>query len=83
MNFPMAITNMLQAIGTLLVYVAASLALVLSVIICAVIAELTSKHAKRVRANGIRFGSPEGISSAVRHDTRVPTGPHRTFQHET
>jgi hypothetical protein len=49
MTFPTAFTAMLQAIGALLVFVAGYLALVLSTIICLVIAELISERARGIR----------------------------------
>ena len=44
-----ALAAMLQAIGALLVFVAGYLALVLSTIICLVIAELISERSRNVR----------------------------------
>ena len=49
MTFPTALTAMLQAFGALLVFVAGYLALVLSTIICLVIAELISERSRDVR----------------------------------
>ena len=49
MTFPTGLTAMLQAIGALLVFVAGYLALVLSTIICLVVAELISERSKDIR----------------------------------
>ena len=49
MTFPTGLTAMLQAIGALLVFVAGYLVLVLSMIICLVIAELISERSRDVR----------------------------------
>ena len=82
MTFPTAINAMLQAIGALLVFVTAYLALVLSAIIGLVIAELISERASPAWASVMRSGSLEGdgVSSEVQGNTRGSTGLHRLFQ---
>jgi hypothetical protein len=62
MAFPTALTAMLQAIGALLVFVAGYLALVLSTIICLVVAELISERSRDVRM-------PEGNARGVRRES--------------
>jgi hypothetical protein len=61
MTFPTALTAMLQAIGALLVFVAGYLALVLSTIICLVIAEISE------RSKDIRM--PDGNVRGVRRES--------------
>ncbi len=82
MTFPTAFNAMLQAIGALLLFVAAYLALVLSTIICFAIAELITEHAGPVRAYGVRTDSLDGASSEVQGNTRAQTELHRTSQTE-
>jgi hypothetical protein len=62
MTFPTALTAMLQAIGALLVFVAGYLAVVLSTIICLVIAELLSEWSRDVRM-------PDGNVRGVRGES--------------
>ena len=57
-----ALAAMLQAIGALLVFVAGYLALVLSTIICLVIAELISERSRDIRV-------PDGNVRAVRRES--------------
>jgi hypothetical protein len=64
MTFPTALTAMLQAIGALLVFVAGYLALVLSTIICLVIAELISERSRDVRMPG---GNVRGVRRESAH----------------
>jgi hypothetical protein len=54
MSFPAALAAMLQAIGALFVFVAGYLALILSAIICLVIAELISERSRDVRLPDIK-----------------------------
>ena len=62
MTLPTALMAMLQAIGALLVFVAGYLALVLSTIICLVIAELISERTRDVRM-------PDGNVRGVRRES--------------
>jgi hypothetical protein len=69
MTFPTALTAMLQAIGALLVFVAGYLALVLSTIICLVVAELISERSRDVRmpdgnVRGVRRKSAQAVEGA-------------------
>jgi hypothetical protein len=84
MTFPTAFNAMLQTIGSLLVFIAGYLALVLFTIICLVMAELISDRASVVRAYGVRSVSiDDGVSSEVQGNTRGSNGLHRPFQRET
>ena len=62
MTFPAAFAGLLQAIGALLVFVAGYLALVLSIIICLVIAELHSERSRDIRM-------PDGNVRGVRRES--------------
>ena len=71
MTFPAAFAALLQAIGALLLFVAGYLALVLTTIICLVVAEMISERSRDVRLtdSDSKAALPDGNVREVRRES--------------
>jgi hypothetical protein len=74
MTFPTAFNAMLQGIAAFSTFVAAYLALVLSIIVCLVIGELISDRGSLIRVYGVRCVSFDDGASGVR--SKAANGDH-------